>query len=92
MKKSYTFWRIYLGKDLLLYVGAFMVCTGILIIPGAIFLLYWAVTRNDDKTQYVEHHHHYEENKTINVDARDGRHTFKHTSKNDDFQGYLDLK
>ena len=59
-----------------------------------IFLLFWAVTRNDDKdeTQYVEHHHHYEENKTIDVDARDGRHTFKHTSKNDNFQGYLDLK
>jgi len=90
-----------MGKDLALYLGAFMCATIILIIPGVIFLLYWAVTRNDgeDKTQYVEHHHHYEENKTINVDAREfvvsemtGRHTFKHTSKNDNFQGYLELK
>ena len=81
-----------MGNDLALYVGVFMCCTIVLIIPGAIFLLYWAVTQNNDKTQYVEHHHHYEENKTINVDARDGRHTFKHTSKNDNFQGYLELK
>ena len=83
-----------MGKDLLLYAGAFCVCTMVLIIPGIIFLLYWAVTRNDDKdsTQYVEHHHHYEENKIINVDARDGRHTFKHTNRHENFQGYLDLK
>ena len=81
-----------LGSNIALYVGVFMCCTIVLIIPGAIFLLYWAVTQNNDKTQYVEHHHHYEENKTINVDARDGRHTFKHTSKNDNFQGYLDIK
>ena len=69
-------------------------CLQILLIPGAIFLLYWAVTQNNDKTQYVEHHHHYDmtENKTINVDARDGRHTLKHTEKYENFQGYLDLK
>ena len=83
-----------MGKDLALYLGAFMCATIILIIPGIIFLLFWAVTRNDDKdeTQYVEHHHHYEENKIINVDARDGRHTFKHTDKHENFQGYLDIK
>ena len=94
MRKSYISWRIYMGKDLALYLGAFMCCTIVLIIPGIIFLLFWAVTKNDDKdeTQYVEHHHHYEENKIINVDARDGRHTFKHTEKHENFQGYLDLK
>ena len=97
MRKNSISWRIYmanLGNNIALYLGAFMCATIILIIPGIIFLLYWAVTRNDgeDKTQYIEHHHHYEENKTINVDARDGRHTFKHTSKNDNFQGYLELK
>ena len=81
-----------MGNDLALYVGVFMCCTIVLIIPGAIFLLYWAVTQNNDKTQYVEHHHHYEENKTINVNARDGRHTFKHTDKHENFQGYLELK
>ena len=79
-----------------LYIGAFMCCTGFLLIPGAIFIIYWAVARNDDNddTSYVEHHHHYDitDNKTINVDARDGRHTFKHTSKNDNFQGHLELK
>ena len=79
-----------------LYIGAFMCCTGFLLIPGAIFIIYWAVARNDDNddTSYVEHHHHYDitDNKTINVDARDGRHSFKHTEKNDNFQGYLDLK
>ena len=65
------------GSNIALYLGAFMCCTIVLIIPGIIFLLYWAVTQNNDKTQYVEHHHHYDmtENKTVNVDARDGRHT-----------------
>ena len=97
MRKSSTFWRNYLanlGNNIALYLGAFMCCTIVLIIPGIIFLLFWAVTRNDDKdeTQYVEHHHHYEENKIINGDARDGRHTFKHTEKHENFQGYLDLK
>ena len=83
-----------LGSNLALYLGAFMCCTGYRLIPGAIFIIYWFATKDDDKdkTQYVEHHHHYEENKIINVDARDGIHTFKHTSKNDNFQGYLDLK
>ena len=83
-----------LGNNIALYLGAFMCCTIVLIIPGIIFLLFWAVTRNDDKdeTQYVEHHHHYEENKIINVDARDGRHTLKHTEKYENFQGYIDLK
>ena len=83
-----------LGNNIALYLGAFMCCTVILIIPGIIFLLFWAVTRNDDKdeTQYVEHNHYYEENKIINVDARDGRHTFKHTNRHENFQGYLDLK
>jgi hypothetical protein len=97
MRRNSISWRIYmanLGNNIALYLGAFMCCTIILIIPGIIFLLFWAVTKNDDKdeTQYVEHHHHYEENKIINVDARDGRHTFKHTSKHDNFQGYLELK
>jgi len=83
-----------LGNNIALYLGAFMCCTGFLLIPGAILIIYWFATKDDDKdkTQYVEHHHHYEENKIINVDARDGRHTFKHTSKNDNFQGYLELK
>ena len=83
-----------LGNNIALYLGGFMCCTIVLIIPGIIFLLFWAVTRNDDKdeTQYVEHHHHYEENKIINVDARDGSHSFKHTEKHENFQGYLDLK
>ena len=82
------------GSNIALYLGAFMCCTGILLIPGAIFIIYWFATKDDDKdnTQYVEHHHHYEENKIINVDARDGKHSFKHTNKSDNFQGYLDLK
>ena len=97
MRKNSISWRIYManaGSNIALYLGAFMCCTIVLIIPGIIFLLYWAVTQNNDKTQYVEHHHHYDmtENKTINVDARDGRHTFKHTEKHENFQGYLDLK
>jgi hypothetical protein len=97
MRRNFTFWRNYLanlGSNIALYLGAFMCCTIVLIIPGIIFLLYWAVTQNngEDKTQYVEHHHHYEENKIINVDARDGRHSFKHTEKHENFQGYLDLK
>ena len=82
-----------MGNDLALYVGVFMCCTIVLIIPGAIFLLYWAVTRNDgeDKTQYIEHHHHYDmrENKTINIDFDSGG---KHTNKHENFQGYLELK
>ena len=83
-----------LGSNIALYLGAFMCCTGILLIPGAIFIIYWFATKDDDKdnTQYVEHHHHYEENKIINVVARDGKHSFKHTNKSDNFQGYLDLK
>ena len=97
MRRNFTFWRNYLanlGNNIALYLGAFMCCTIVLIIPGIIFLLYWAVTQNNDKTQYVEHHHHYDmtENKTINVDARDGRHTLKHTEKYENFQGYIDLK
>ena len=80
-----------MGKDLLLYAGAFCVCTIVLIIPGIIFLLYWAVTRNDDKdnTQYVEHHHHYQDNKTLNINAPNGTTTFKHTKNSDKFKGYL---
>ena len=97
MRRNCTSWRIYLanlGSNIALYLGAFMCCTGILLIPGAIFIIYWFATKDDDKdnTQYVEHHHHYEENKIINVDARDGKHSFKHTNKSDNFQGYLDLK
>ena len=56
-----------MGKDLALYLGAFMVCTVILIIPGVIFLLFWAVTRNDGAEQHVEHHHHYNNRKTLNI-------------------------
>ena len=97
MRKNSISWRIYManaGSNIALYLGAFMCCTGILLIPGAIFFIYWFATKDDDKdnTQYVEHHHHYEENKIINVDARDGKHSFKHTNKSDNFQGYLDLK
>ena len=80
-----------MGKDLLLYVGAFMVCTGFLLIPGAVFILYWAVTRNDDKdnTQYVEHHHHYEDNRSVNIQTPEGSASFKYNEKNNNFQGYL---
>ncbi len=80
-----------MGKDLMLYVGAFCVCTGVLLIPGIVFLLYWAVTRNDDKdqTQYVEHHHHYQDNKTLNINAPNGTTTFKHTRDSNKFMGYL---
>ena len=96
MRKNSTFWRNYLASIWALYIGAFMCCTGFLLIPGAIFIIYWFATKDDDRddTSYVEHHHHYDitDNKTINVDARDGRHSFKHTEKHDNFQGYLDLK
>tara|TARA_Y100001951_G_C11220443_1_gene228420 strand:+ start:87 stop:332 length:246 start_codon:yes stop_codon:yes gene_type:complete len=78
-----------MGKDLALYVGAFMVCTMILIIPGIIFLLYWAVTRNDDQVQYVEHHHHYEDNRSVNIQTPEGSASFKYNEKNNNFQGYL---
>ena len=63
----------------------------VLLIPGIIFLLYWAVTRNDDKdnTQYVEHHHHYQDNKTLNINAPSGTTTFKSTKNSDKFMGYL---
>jgi hypothetical protein len=76
-----------MGKDLALYLGAFMVCTVILIIPGVIFLLFWAVTRNDDKEQYVEHHHHYNNRKTLNIHAPNGVHTMEEQRK---FDGYID--
>ena len=80
-----------LGSNIALYLGAFMCCTGFLLIPGAIFIIYWFATKNDDKddTQYVEHHHHYQDNKTLNINAPNGTTTFKHTKNSDKFMGYL---
>ena len=81
-----------MGKDLALYLGAFMVCTVILIIPGVIFLLFWAVTRNDGAEQHVEHHHHYNNRKTLNIHAPNGVHTMEEQRKFDCYIDNIDMK
>jgi len=45
-------------KNISLYIGAFMCCTVVLLIPGIIFIAFWAISRvTEEKT--VEHIHHY---------------------------------
>ncbi len=78
MKKSYTFWRIYMAKysNWWLYIGIFLCASGIGTVVGVVFVAVWMFGHlKEKKLGGTEIHHHY--NNKYDGDRFNENHEYK---------------
>lgn len=78
-------------KNLSLYIGAFMCCTVVLLIPGIIFIAFWAISRLTEEKTVNHIHHQQEQESKVDIFLRENPQIYDARSNymNNKFEGNI---